>query len=84
MFKKISFGNQCLLALVLGLVAGHFLPQNIVGFITPFGTAFLKLLKLIIIPLTFSTIVASFSKLENIAMVKKLGINRCWCWCFNW
>ena len=75
MFKKISFGNQCLLALVLGLVAGHFLPQNIVGFITPFGTAFLKLLKLIIIPLTFSTIVASFSKLENIAMVKKLGIN---------
>ena len=75
MFKKIGFGNQCLLALILGLVAGHLLPQNIVDFIVPFGDAFLKLLKLVIVPLTFSTIVASFSKLENMAMVRKLGLN---------
>lgn len=70
---KLGFGNQCLLALVLGLVAGHFMPQNAVDVITPFGDAFLKLLKLIIIPLTFSTIVASFSKLDDIHLVQRLG-----------
>ena len=37
--RKIGFGNQCLLALILGLVAGRFLPQNVVNFITPFGDA---------------------------------------------
>ena len=72
--RKLGFGNQCLLALVLGLIAGHYLPQNAVNFITPFGDAFLKLLKLIIVPLTFSTIVASFSKLDDITLVKKLGL----------
>lgn len=70
---KIGFGNQCLLALVLGLVLGHLLPTNIVNGISPIGDAFLKLLKLVIVPLTFSTIVASFSKLESITLVKKLG-----------
>ncbi len=72
---KLGFGNQCLLALVLGLVFGHYVPSDIVGYISPFGDAFLKLLKLVIVPLTFSTIVASFSKLESIALVKKLGLN---------
>ncbi len=70
---KLGFGNQCLLALVLGLVAGHFMPQAAVDVITPFGDAFLKLLKLIIVPLTFSTIVASFSKLDDIHLVQRLG-----------
>lgn len=70
---KLGFGNQCLLALILGLTAGHFLPQHAVDFIVPFGDAFLKLLKLVIIPLTFSTIVSSFAKLDNITLVKRLG-----------
>ena len=72
---KLGFGNQCLLALVLGLVLGHFMSHDIIAVISPFGDAFLKLLKLIVVPLTFTTIVASFSKLENIALVKKLGFN---------
>ena len=73
MRKKLGFGNQCLLALILGLLAGHYLPQSSVDFITPFGDAFLQLLKVVIVPLTFSTIVASFSKLDDITIVKKLG-----------
>lgn len=71
---KIGFGNKCLLALILGLVAGHYLPQQVVNFIVPFGDAFLQLLKLIIVPLTFSTIVASFSRLDDLAAVKTLGM----------
>lgn len=71
--RKIGFGNQCLLALIIGLIAGRFLPQSVVNIITPFGDAFLKLLQLIVVPLTFSTIVASFAKLDDIALVKRLG-----------
>ena len=73
--KKIGFGNQCLLALVLGLIFGHFASDSLLAFVVPFGLAFLKLLKLIIIPLTFSTIVTSFGKIENITYIKRLGIN---------
>ena len=75
MMSKIGFGNQCLIALVLGLVLGHYMSHNIISFIAPFGEAFLKLLKLVIVPLTFSTIVTSFSKLGNITSIKKLGLN---------
>ncbi|MEN9390881.1 MAG: hypothetical protein RL017_178 [Pseudomonadota bacterium] len=71
---QIGFGYRCMLALALGLILGHFLPENAVNFISPFGDAFLKLLRLIIVPLTFSTIVASFASLENIVLVKKLGV----------
>lgn len=71
---KLGFGNQCLIALILGLVLGYFLPQDIINGISPFGEAFLKLLRLVIVPLAFSTIVASFSTLDNITLVKKLGL----------
>lgn len=70
---KIGFGNKCLLGLILGLIAGKFLPEYAIEFITPFGAIFLKLLQLVVIPLTFSTIVASFAKLDDITLVKKLG-----------
>jgi len=73
--KRFGFGNQCLLALVLGLVLGHFMSVQVLKIVVPFGSAFIKLLQLVIVPLTFSTIVASFSKLESIALVKKLGLN---------
>lgn len=72
--RKIGFGNQCLLALVLGLIAGKYLPLAWINFITPFGNAFLQLLRLIVVPLTFSTIVASFAKLDDIHLVQKIGL----------
>lgn len=75
MYKKIGFRNQCLIALILGLLCGYYLPKNVVYYITPLGSAFLQLLKLIIVPLTFTTIVASFSKLGNIELIKKLGLS---------
>ncbi|RTL01626.1 MAG: dicarboxylate/amino acid:cation symporter [Proteobacteria bacterium] len=70
---KLGSGNKCLLGLILGLVAGKLLPQVAVDFIVPFGDVFLKLLQLIVIPLTFSTIIASFAKLDDITLVKRLG-----------
>lgn len=74
--KKIisSFGNQCLFALILGLFVGHYASSSLVAFITPFGDAFIQLLKMVIIPLTFATIVASFAKFDNISVIKQMGL----------
>ena len=73
--RKIGFGNQCLIALVLGLVLGHYMSHDVISFVAPFGEAFIKLLKLVIVPLTFSTIVASFSRLGSITLIEKLGLS---------
>ncbi|MFN8771310.1 MAG: dicarboxylate/amino acid:cation symporter [Neisseriaceae bacterium] len=75
---KIKFGTQCLLALFLGLVFGYFVPASAVWYLSPIATIFLKLLKLMVVPLVFSTIVASFAKSENYATMKKLSINTLW------
>ncbi|MDD3265966.1 MAG: dicarboxylate/amino acid:cation symporter [Burkholderiales bacterium] len=72
-YMKIGFGNQCLLALFLGLFAGRLLPNVVIDAIIPIGSVFIKLLQLIVIPLTFSTIVSSFAKLEDMSLVKMLG-----------
>ena len=71
---KLGFGNQCLLALITGVIFGIFANDASINFILPFGLGFLKLLKLIVIPLTFSTIVSSIAKLDSITYVKQLGI----------
>lgn len=70
---RLGFGNQCLLALILGLLAGKVLPDSIIDIITPIGSVFIQLLTLIVIPLTFSTIVSSFAKLEDMSLVRMLG-----------
>ncbi len=73
-FIHLGFGNQCLLALAGGLVFGIIAPKPLLSFVLPFGLVFLKLLKMIIIPLTFTTIVSSFAKLESMELLKKLGM----------
>ncbi len=72
--KKIGFGSQCLLALFLGAVFGLLAHPQWVNFITPVGQAFIQLLKMIIIPLTFPLIVTSFAKIEDMAHIKTLGL----------
>lgn len=71
---KIGFGTQCLLALLLGALFGLWVPLQIVHGIAPFGDAFIQLLKMIILPLTFPLIVTSFAKIEDIAHIQKLGL----------
>ncbi|MBA3661876.1 MAG: dicarboxylate/amino acid:cation symporter [Gammaproteobacteria bacterium] len=68
-----SFGNQCLIALILGALFGMIAPLQWVDALTPLGDAFIQLLKMIIIPITFILIVTSFTKLENISQIKELG-----------
>ena len=70
---NIGFGTQCLMALISGLILGRFIPLAIINQISIIGEIYLKLLNCIIVPLTFSTIVASFAKLDNLEVMKELG-----------
>jgi len=71
---KFGFGTQCLLALVVGAVCGLLVPHHLVVMVAPVGNAFIQLLMMIIIPLTFPLIVTSFAKIEDIAHIQKLGV----------
>lgn len=72
---KLKFGTQCILALILGGIFGSLVTENVLEYFMPIANVYLKLLKLTIVPLTFSVIVSSFAKYENFATVRKMSIN---------
>jgi len=73
--------TQLILAgLVLGIVAGYvvhqFFPDSSAGFASGVGllpTAFLRLIKMIIAPLVFATLVVGIGKMGDIATVGRVG-----------
>lgn len=73
MLNKIGFGNQCLLALFLGISFGLIVPANVVDYLAPIGLAYLQLLKMIIIPISFVLIVTSFTRLGSLSRIQLLG-----------
>ena len=73
--KKLSLPVQILIALVLGVIVGLMLrgnPDIAVNYIKPFGTLFLNLIKLIIVPLVFSSLITGVGNLND---VKQLGLS---------
>lgn len=72
--------NYIMLGLVLGILAGwlchRFFPASSVGFAdgtSLLPTAFLRLIKMIIAPLVFSTLVVGIGKMGDIATVGRVG-----------
>ena len=71
--KKLNLSTKILIALIIGIFVGIFLqgsPEVADKFIKPFGTLFLNLIKLIVVPLVLSSlVVGTFGlgrrKLEN-------------------
>ena len=66
--KKLSLATQIFIALVLGIIVGICFtgnPDFAVKYIKPFGTIFLNLVKWIVTPLVFFSIMAGvISKIE--------------------
>jgi len=80
MMKKIALHWKIILGLLLGIIAGVIL-ANISGgkaftlhWIKPFGTIFVKLLKLIAIPLIMASLIKGISELKDISKFKSMGI----------
>jgi len=64
---------QVLIAVVLGILVGHFYP-SFGEAMKPLGDYFLKLIKLMIAPLIFCTVVHGIASMNDIKSVGRVGI----------
>ena len=63
---------QVLTAVVIGVLLGHFYPQTGEA-MKPLGDGFIKLIKMIIAPIIFCTVVLGIAGMENMKKVGKTG-----------
>lgn len=63
---------QVLIAITIGIFLGHFFPEVGIA-MKPFGDGFIKLIKMIIAPIIFCTIVTGIAGMESMKSVGKTG-----------
>ena len=74
--KKLALSTQIFIALLLAIVAGIALtghPAIATRYIKPFGTIFLNLIKWIVCPLVFFSIMAGVVSMRDIKKVGAIG-----------
>src|SRR5215212_478440 len=64
---------QVLAAILAGVLLGHFYP-DIAAQMKPFGDAFIKLIKMLIAPIIFCTVVHGIASMEDMKKVGRVGI----------
>src|SRR3954465_14583519 len=70
-FKSLYF--QVLTAIVLGVLLGHFYP-HLGEQMKPLGDAFIKLIKMLIAPIIFCTVVHGIASMEDMKKVGRVGL----------
>ena len=71
--KKISGSTQILIAMIAGIAAGFFLGEKGVIF-APLGDIFILLIKMVIIPLIFFSIISGAAALGETKSAGKVGL----------
>src|SRR5690349_10242035 len=64
---------QVLIAISIGILLGHFYPSYAVE-MRPFGDAFIKLIKMLIAPIIFCTVVHGIASMEDMKKVGRVGV----------
>lgn len=75
--KKLSFATWIMFGLILGIGAGILFmgnPDFAVNYIQPFGTLFLNLIKMIVVPIVLFSIISGIISLSDIKKVGTIGI----------
>src|SRR5258705_131406 len=70
-FKSLYF--QVLTAIVLGILLGHYYPQ-LGEQMKPLGDGFIKLIKMIIAPIIFCTVVHGIASMQDMKKVGRVGL----------
>ncbi|PLP97031.1 dicarboxylate/amino acid:cation symporter [Cupriavidus pauculus] len=70
LYKSLYF--QVITAIILGVILGHFYPQTGEA-MKPLGDGFIKLIKMIIAPIIFCTVVVGIAGMEDMKKVGKTG-----------
>lgn len=70
---KVSFSKRVLFALFMGLLLGSIF-QGDATIIRPVGQIYVRLIMMIVIPLVFTSIIKSFTNLQDITKVRSIGL----------
>ncbi len=73
---KLSLSIQILIALVAGIIVGLALqgnPDIANNYIRPLGTLFLNMIKLLIVPLVFSSLMVGVANMEDVTKLGRIG-----------
>ncbi len=71
--KKLPLGKQILIGIVVGLAIGFISPKA-AQVISPLGTVFLRLLKMLIVPLVFFSITSGVCKMGDVKQLRTVGL----------
>lgn len=70
--RKLSLSTKIILGIVLGFIAGWILGDTIL-FLDPVGQLFIKLLKMIIVPLIIASVVMGIANMGDVRKLGRLG-----------
>jgi len=73
--KKLGLAIQILLGLILGIIVGAVFYGNpvVVSYLQPIGDIFIRLIKMIVVPIVFSSLVIGVAGVGDIKQVGKIG-----------
>jgi aerobic C4-dicarboxylate transport protein len=71
LYRSLYF--QVIVAIAIGVALGHFYPEAAVK-LRPLGDGFIKLIKMMIAPIIFCTVVTGIAGMENMKAVGKTGV----------
>lgn len=74
--KGLSLPMQVMIALVLGIIVGIMMTNSVdiaKTYIKPFGDAFLALIKMVVVPLVFSSLVVGIGGLDDVKQLGRFG-----------
>ena len=74
--KKMALTTKIFIGLALGILLGIILQPNpdiATSYIKPFGTLFLNLIKLVIVPLVFSSLVVGACSMDDVRKLGRIG-----------
>lgn len=69
-YKSLYF--QVIIAITIGILLGHYSPETGVA-LKPLGDGFVKLIKMVIAPIIFCTVVSGIAGMQNMKSVGKTG-----------
>lgn len=72
MKKKSQLWKQVLISMVLGVLMGHFFGDMAV-YLKPFGTVFINMIKMVVIPLIFFSILNGITSLNDVSTFSRIG-----------
>ncbi len=80
--RGMSLSAKMLIGMVLGLVTGFVVGPDI-AFIKPFGTLFVNLLKMCMVPIVFISLILSIATVDNLKSFGKIGLKTFIFYCFT-